>query len=439
YLLLQFTAHILSYDSEITRLAKWVLYLILFALMISLTQNKVLDTFFEKNQWKWTRRAFQFLRVVLIFDLVAIIAADFYGYTYLSDYLAEGTFLTLMSIPFLAFLSRGIHELIEQKLFKKPSIVFYVEKDLINYWKSTFQRWSQIILWGFGLVWISIVWKITIRFYAFIKSFLQMGFTLSDTKITIGLLLQSLLAFYAAMIVSQIIQTILEKNIYPRKKWDRGIQNAISTGFHYVVVFIGFIISIRLLGFDIRNITVLAGAFGVGLGLGLQNLANNFASGIVLLMERPVKVGDIVQFGSVMGKVKKIGARATILETADQSNILIPNGDLLSNQVINWTYANSYGGAALPISVAYGTDVEALKLLLLEIASAHPEVRKNPAPMVEFKGFGESSIDFILRVWVNEVEDRRNVQSELFFEIEKAFREKKIEIPYPQREISIKT
>jgi len=189
------------------------------------------------------------------------------------------------------------------------------------------------------------------------------------------------------------------------------------------------------LGFDIRNITVLAGALGVGLGFGLQNLANNFASGIVLLIERPVKVGDIIQIGTLSGKVKRIGARSTALETGEHATILIPNGELLSAQVTNWTYTNALAGLAIPVHVAHGTDLEKLKTLLIQVSESHPDILKNPAPHLEFKVFGESSLDFILRVVVKDVSVKGNVQTDLMYAIERILRENKIEIPYPHREV----
>ena len=374
------------------------------------------------------------LRIFLILFLIAIVGLDAAGYTNLSDYLANGSLKTLALFPLYLFLRKGILELIDFKVFTTSLTQLRVPEELRLKWKKTLRQWVHVGLALAFLYWVAIIWDLTPELRRGLRWITTKGFNIGSLRISVKLLISVFLTFYGAILISRLLRAFLERNIYPRRNWDPGIRNAISTGIHYVIILTGLMIAIHLLGFDVRNITVLAGAFGVGLGFGLQNLANNFVSGIVLLLERPVKAGDVIQVGSLMGKVKRIGARATVIETQDKSVILIPNGELLAGQVTNWTYGNSIGGLSIPVGVAYGSDVSRVKQVLLEIAEKDKEVLKNPAPQVEFKAFGDSSLNFNLRVW-SYIDDRADVQSSLMTQIEEAFRKNQIEIPYPHREV----
>jgi small-conductance mechanosensitive channel len=438
FILLNAGSSVFEYKSEATRLIKWLLEIFIFGIIFSLARSRWILEIVPKSRQKFVQLIRHLLRFGLFGLLVVIIALDVLGYTNLSDYLADASLKTLGVIPLILFLKKGITELIDYKLFTQGLTKWRVTEELLIKWKKTLRQWTTLGIWFFSLLWISSIWEIRWETFHLIQKILSQGFSVGSVRITLGLLFSVFLTFYGSLLTSRLIRAMLERNIYPRKHWDRGIRNAISTGIHYLIILVGIIIALKFLGFDIRNITVLAGAFGVGLGFGLQNLANNFASGIVLLIERPVKIGDIIQVGTVTGKVKKIGARSTSIETADKATLLVPNGELLAGQVTNWTYGNPVAGLSLPVGVAYGSDIEKVRQLLIQIAGSHPEVLKDPGPQVDFKGFGESSIDFILRVWIQDVEDRRNVQTDLFFAIEKILRENQISIPYPHR-VVIKT
>jgi small-conductance mechanosensitive channel len=176
----------------------------------------------------------------------------------------------------------------------------------------------------------------------------------------------------------------------------------------------------------------------VGIGFGLQAIVNNFASGLILLFERPVKVGDTIQIGDQLGEVRDLGLRATVIKTYDSAEIVVPNSDLITGQLTNWTLAERRIRLKLPVGVAYGSDVEQVMALLMECAAENPKALKTPAPRVLFLAFGASSLDFELRVWIGEFTDRRIVQSDINRAIEKKLREAGIEIPFPQQDIYLR-
>ena len=208
---------------------------------------------------------------------------------------------------------------------------------------------------------------------------------------------------------------------------------------HYALVLVGFITALSVLGFDMKNITIIGGALGIGIGFGLQTIVSNFVSGLILLFERPLKVGDSIQLGDQWGMVKHLGLRATVIETFDEAEVVVPNADLISGQVTNWTLANRRVRIVIPIGVAYGSDLALVMKTLLGCAADHSLVLADPEPRVIFSAFGASSLDFELRVWIADFDDRRTVQSDLLLEIDRRFRDLDIEIPFPQRDLHVRS
>jgi small-conductance mechanosensitive channel len=188
-----------------------------------------------------------------------------------------------------------------------------------------------------------------------------------------------------------------------------------------------------------KNITIIGGALGIGIGFGLQTIVSNFVSGLILLIERPLKVGDTIQLGDQWGRVKKLGLRSTIIQTFDQAEMVVPNADLIAGQVTNWTLADRRVRLVLPIGVAYGSDITLVMKTLIACATEESKVLSDPKPQVLFSAFGASSLDFELRVWIADFDDRRVVQSNLFVNIDRKFRELNIEIPFPQSDLHLRS
>lgn len=264
-------------------------------------------------------------------------------------------------------------------------------------------------------------------------------FTLGEAQITplniIYLIVLTLLLFW----LSNRLKSFFVERILGKTHLDLGARIAIGTIIRYVILLVGFLIIIQTVGINLTTLNVLAGAIGIGVGFGLQNVASNFISGLIILFERPVKVGDRIQVGDVDGKVTSIGARSTNVRTNDNITIIVPNSKFIEENVVNWSFANQSVRFRVPIGVAYDSDLRLVKKLLLEVAEENPDVLKEPKSAVRLMNFGDSSIDLQLWVWTKEKLQRKTVlTSALNFAIWEKFRESGIEIPFPQTDLHIK-
>ncbi|MEK9753823.1 MAG: DUF3772 domain-containing protein [Rhodospirillaceae bacterium] len=256
------------------------------------------------------------------------------------------------------------------------------------------------------------------------------SYTLSLVDIMVGVLLFSGLVF-----LTHLVQRGLERHLLPNLSSDKGVRDALKTGVGYVGFVIATLVGISALGLDLSNLALIAGALSVGLGFGLQNVVNNFVSGLILLVERPIKAGDWVVIGGHEGKVKKVNVRSTEVETFQRASVIIPNADLISSPVVNWTHKDLLGRVEVRIGVAYGTDARKVEKILLDCAHAHPNVISHPQATVVFMDFGDSALIFELRAYLADVEYRLSTSSDLRYAINDAFHAEGIEIPFPQRVI----
>lgn len=248
----------------------------------------------------------------------------------------------------------------------------------------------------------------------------------------------AILAFTLLMTLTRFVQRLMDKRIFSRTRLDIGVENSLKTLIGYVGLVIAFMTGVSMLGFDLSNLALVAGALSVGIGFGLQSIVNNFVSGLILLFERPIKVGDWVITNSGEGIVKKISVRSTEIETFDRSSILVPNSELISSSVTNWTHKNTLGRVTVPVGVAYKEDPERI----MEILSGIPEmvdiVLNEPPAVIVFNGFGDSSLDFEIRAYIPDVSQSLKARTAIRVAIFKAFRDAEVEIPFPQRDLHLR-
>ena len=306
---------------------------------------------------------------------------------------------------------------------------------------------AQIVLWGIfvffitGLFPYSRSWRYYF-FSQFINSFSSFFtnnfFTLGETSYSILDLLIILFLFFIILTAIGFITDLLRTRVLQPTGINRGSQEVILVITKYGLIFIGTIILLQASGLNLSSITIIGSVLGVGIGLGLQDIAKNFASGLVLLFERSVQVGDFIQVGEHIGTVERVGARSIILKTLDSISIIVPNSRLLAEEVINWTHTSSSARLHIPVGVAYGSNVPNVKDALLKAAQEHPEILRYPQTQVFFTGFGDSSLNFELLVWTSDPSRQAIITSDLYFRIEEILREEKIEIPFPQRDLHLR-
>ena len=375
------------------------------------------------------------LRVIL-FSMVSaalIIGVSLFGYPRLSSFIVNRFMVSVLFIVILFMIRKVIFELI-RRLF------------LLGFWFKKLrlrrQMLTKIDLWlnvtldpifsVLALLVILTLWGVSTDILLHSVKKLFFGFKIGDVEISLVLVMLAIAVFFISITVFRILRRKFVENILSHLDIDDGIKHSLGSGFGFV----GFVISIMLamvvMGADLSNLALVAGALSVGIGLGLQNIVNNFVSGIILLFERPVKVGDWVIINGEEGTVKQINIRSTEIETFNRASVIVPNATVLSNSVTNLTHGNNWMRFSVKVGVAYGSDVEKVKQILLECAAKNKGVLKKPEPYVLFQDFGSSSLDFELRGYSSNIWNGWVIPSELRFEINRRFIEEGIEIPFSQ-------
>ncbi|WP_018632238.1 DUF3772 domain-containing protein [Neomegalonema perideroedes] len=263
---------------------------------------------------------------------------------------------------------------------------------------------------------------------------LRDGFSIGETRISLGDLLSGVLVFAVVLGISRFLQRQLRNRILVRAKVDPGLRDSVTAGVGYLGVLIALLVAVGAAGLDLSKLAIVAGALSVGVGFGLQNVVNNFVSGIILLIERPVRAGDVVEVENRLGAVKRINVRSTEIELFDRTILIVPNSTLISNSVLNWTRQNTILRLSVPVGVVAGSDTERVRDVLLSAARSHARVMRYPAPQAIFMGFSPLSLDFELRVFLYHIDDMMNVRSDLCFAIDKRFRELGIQLPSGREE-----
>jgi potassium efflux system protein len=299
-------------------------------------------------------------------------------------------------------------------------------------------------------IWLGAVLYISNRFpwtrqwsYRFIdvliSSFVSPLFTLGDSSYSVINLLILAGMLFILEISTKTITNLLKTRVLRVTVANRGAREVIALVIRYGLLFIGGLVILQIWGIDLSSLALLASALGIGIGLGLQDIARDIGSGVVLLFERPIQVGDFVQVGNFEGTIERINARSTLVRTLDHISIIVPNSRFLSDEVINWSHGNPVSRLHLPVGIAYGSNIEDARSALLDAAQEHPRVLSTPKPLVTFKGFGDNSLNLELLVWTAEPSKHILIKSELYFSIEAKFRKYDVQIPFPQRDLHLRT
>ncbi len=393
---------------------------------------------FETMRW---------LRVVIALVFLGSLAAEWSGYRNLSLFMLRAVLGTLMVLGLTLLLRLLLRELC----------------DTLDAGRYAWQRWLHrrmglgpeqnipgigwvrfivfVLLWG-GFVLATLrIWGLTSVGLSQLMDMANQGFTVGSLTIVPTRLLWAVAAFVVLLAIRSWIGRRMERSWLPQTRMDRGAREAMVTITGYAGLAVALLVALGVAGVSFGNLAIIAGALSVGIGFGLQNIVNNFVSGLILLFERPIKTGDWIVVGNTEGYVRRISIRSTQIQTFDRADVIVPNSELISSQVTNWMLYDPRGRVRLPIGVAYGSDTRKVKDILLQLATDHPAVvtdGSSPEPLVLFLGFGDSSLNFELRFFVTNIDLRLTVMSDLNFALDEAFRKQGIEIPFPQRDLHVR-
>ena len=389
------------------------------------------------------------LRSIIVITLLGSMFADWAGYNNLANFILIGIsgsitawilthFIATLWTEFFNSLDDGDfawQRYLRRKIGVQPGE--YLPGSL--WFRFTF----AIVAWSIFAILLLKIWGLSDRSLQIIQNYVIEGFDAGPIRIVPSKLIVSLLVFAVLLSLVGWIKRRLQKSWLSRSRMDRGSKESMVALTGYIGVVIALIVGLSVAGLELANLALIAGALSVGIGFGLQNVVNNFVSGIVLLFERPIKTGDWIIVGASQGYVKKIKLRSTVIQTFDRADVIVPNAEIIASQVTNWMLNDSVGRVKVPIRAAYGTDPRLVEKTLLKIANAHPMVvSRSPtvdAPWVLFKEFGDNALLFELRCFITDIDYYMGVVSEINFSIAQAFTEANIEIPFPQTDLHLKS
>jgi small-conductance mechanosensitive channel len=301
-----------------------------------------------------------------------------------------------------------------------------------------------------GALWVCVAWLASERLAPLMRGrnllaeLLAMSFSMPlftlDGKAwrIVDLLALPLLLGSLWLAVSLLVRGVRSRILAPVGV-ESGLQETVGVLLRYTLVFLGAVVVLQAWGVDVRSLAILGSVLGVGIGFGLQNIANNFVSGLLLNVERPIRAGDFVRVGEFLGTVQRIGARSTAIQTPENLTILVPNSRFLESEVVNWSHGSPVSKITLPVGVAYGSDLGRVRAALLEAAKGHPLALRDPRPQVDFVRFGSDAVELELEVWTAEPQQQEQLVSDLGFRIDEAFRRAGVEIPFPQRDLHVRS
>jgi small-conductance mechanosensitive channel len=384
----------------------------------------------------WARRAAK----VAALGLALALLAELGGWANLATLLGRGILAAAVLAVILYAAVLGLEPVLVRGL---STAVFQRSHLFARNTAVLARRVRYALCWLGAAAWIALVLRaVGMRdtVSQMLGTLLQSGVSVGSLSLSIGAVLAFVLTLVAAMLLARLVNAVLEEDVYPRRSLPRGIPFVLSTLVRYGVYSLGFFAALAAAGVHLSQLTILLGGLSVGVGLGLQDLVKNFAAGLTLLVERRVHVDDALQIPGqeVFGRVRSIGLRATVVRSWNGSEVVVPNADLTSAAITNWTLSDRLCRVEVPVGVAYGTDPERVLTLLLDAVRSIDRLLAEPAPQALFKGFGESSLDFVVRAWSDEgYENLLSVTSELALAVHRVLVEAGITIPFPQRDLHL--
>lgn len=429
------TLDFLPPNSLLSRLFLLLLTLLTGAALIWLVRT-LQDRLQEESRWlNIAFRAGQFG----IGALVLSFAANLVGNVSLARLLTEGILLPIYLAVLVVAAARVLDGVVVIVLRTETAQKLAMIR---NHGPLVRRRLVQLVHVTAVVTWVLVsLWALSLLrpLVSLLQTSLGASIRVGTVAISLGDIVGFGVVVWLSFVVSRFVRFVLDEDVLPHLPLPRGAPAAASRAVHYVILLVGFFVAIGAAGIDLSRFAILAGALGVGVGFGLQNVVNNFVSGLILLFERPIQVGDRVQVGDLTGEVKSIGMRATIIRTREGSEVIVPNANLTSSEVINWTLSDPRRRIDVPVGVAYGTEPERVIDLLVSAAREHSDILEDPAPTALFLGFGESSLDFSLRAWTAQSRNYPRVGSELTLAVNAALVEAGIEIPFPQRDLHVRS
>ncbi|MCB0805758.1 MAG: mechanosensitive ion channel [Bacteroidales bacterium] len=385
----------------------------------------------------WTSKATWVLALFASTMYLIALGTNFFGYLDLSVAILK----VAIRVPEFSIALYGIYKIIAAIIMAITSIGKTSKEQLfVVYWDRIEKRALQVSALTVVLYWLysfTVSLDVSRDVFAGLNDFLTRERTIGTLQITIGSILSLILILLITFTLTGLLKLVIENVILKKSKLPRGVPAAISVTIRYFLIILGVLFALSAAGIELGKFSLLAGALGVGIGFGLQNIVNNFISGLILIYERPLNVGDTIELENLLGKVNRIGIRASNVKTYDGAEVVVPNGNLISNQLINWTLSDNRRRIEIKVGVAYGSDPNVVVELLQKVAAANNDVLKEPPPWALFEEFGDSSLNFRLLFWVP-YDIGIGTKSQVAIGIYNIFKENNIAIPFPQLDLHIK-